>query len=263
MKFPFPFPRFGAALLVFWLCLCAARAGEITVYAAASLSDAMEEAAREWKAASGSGDAVVCNFAASSTLARQIREGARADIFFSADEAQMETLARAGLIDAQTRRSLLSNTLVIVVHKESSKAALSPEQLATAAIRRLALADPEAVPAGVYARAYLTRLGLWKAVEPKVIPAGNVRAALAAVEAGNADAGIVYKTDAALSGKVVVAFEVPRKEGPAISYPVALLREAPNAADARAFLHFLQSPRGLAIFERFGFLIPDGRDRKE
>ncbi len=233
-------------LLFLFAMLCGARAADTTVFAAASLADALEEAAQLYK-----GGKVVSNFAASSTLARQIAEGARADLFLSADEAQMDRLAQGGHLREGTRRSLLSNTLVIVTPKGAK--ALSPQALP--GVRRLALADPEAVPAGVYAKAYLTKLGLWEAVAPKVVPTANVRAALAAVEAGNMDAGIVYKTDAARSAKVAIAYEVPRAEGPQISYPVALLKDAPNAEGGAAFLKFLESPEGVALFKRHGFLI--------
>ncbi len=225
-------------------------AGEVTLFAAASLTEAMEEAAKRFEAMRGGETKVIANFAGSSTLARQIEEGARADLFFSADEAQMDRLARSGLIRAGTRRTLLSNTLVIVVLEKGRQ--MVPAELPT--LRRIALADPEAVPAGVYAKAYLQKLGLWAAVEPKVVPTENVRGALAALEAGNVDAAIVYKTDAALSRKAFVAFEVPRAEGPLIAYPVALLRDARAAEEGAAFLDFLESPEGRAIFERFGFL---------
>ncbi len=238
------------ALLLTLAALCPTRAAEVTVFAAASLADALGEAAKAYP-----GGKIVSNFAASSTLARQIAEGARADLFLSADEAQMDRLAQGGHLRPETRRSLLSNTLVIVV--PSGNAALSPQELA--GVRRLALADPEAVPAGVYAKAYLTKLGLWEAVAKRVIPTENVRAALAAVEAGNADAGIVYKTDAARSGKVAIAFEVPLAEGPQISYPGALLKDAPNAEGGAAFLKFLESPEGVAIFKKHGFLILAGK----
>lgn len=240
------------------LSLSIATAGDITVFAAASLSDALEEAAGKYEALSG--DKVICNFAASSTLARQIQAGARADLFFSADEAQMDSLEKAGLVARDTRKSLLSNTLVIIVSKDSPHSRLSPEQLKN--IRRLALADPEAVPAGVYAKTWLKKLGVWEQVAPNVIPAENVRASLAIVEAGNADAGIVYKTDAAIGKNIKVAFEVPKADGPHISYPIALLTDAPNAEGAKRFLRFLESPEGLRIFQRFGFLVA-GQDPKQ
>src|SRR5262249_55867345 len=147
-------------------------------------------------------DKIVFNFGASSFLARQIREGAPADIFFSADEAKMDDLERDGLVLKETRRSLLSNSLVIVVAAENAAAVSCPRDLATDKVKRLVLAEPKTVPAGIYAKEYLEGQRLWSAVEPKVIPTENVRAALAAVEAGNVEAGIVYKTDAAISKKV-------------------------------------------------------------
>ncbi len=120
---------------------------------------------------------------------------------------------------------------------------------------RRALADPQAVPAGIYAKEYLEKLKLWTAVEPKVIPTENVRAALAAVESGNVDAGIVYKTDAAISQKVKVAFEVPVGEGPKISYPMALMKDSPQPEAARLFLKYLDSDAAAKVFEANGFVV--------
>jgi molybdate transport system substrate-binding protein len=229
------------------------RAAELSVFAAASLTDALQEVAAAYE--SQSGDKLVFNFAGSNALARQIKEGAPADIFFSADEIQMNDLAEARLIDPSTRVELLSNSLVIVVPNDGP-AELTPAALGDRAIKRVALADPRSVPAGVYARAYLTRQGLWQAVEPKVVPTENVRAALAAVESGNVDAGIVYKTDAAISKAVRISYEVPASDGPRISYPVAVLRETRNAEPAKRFLAYLKSEPALAIFKRFGFILP-------
>jgi molybdate transport system substrate-binding protein len=153
---------------------------EINVFAAASLTDAMEELAKTYEAQSG--EKLVFNFAGSNALARQIKEGAPADVFFSADEAQMSGLEKAGLTADGSRKSLLSNTLVLVAPKDSAINTLTPQDLAQPEITRLALADTKTVPAGVYSKAYLEKLGLWKEAEPKVIPTENVRAALAAVE---------------------------------------------------------------------------------
>jgi molybdate transport system substrate-binding protein len=229
------------------------RAAELSVFAAASLTDALKEVAAAYE--SQSGDKLVFNFAGSNALARQIKEGAPADIFFSADEIQMNDLEEARLIDPSTRVELLSNSLVIVVPNDGP-AELTPAALGDRAIKRVALADPRSVPAGVYAREYLTKQGLWQAVEPKVVPTENVRAALAAVESGNVDAGIVYKTDAAISKAVRIAYEVPASDGPRISYPVAVLRETRNAEPAKRFLAYLKSEPALAIFKRFGFILP-------
>ncbi len=229
------------------------RAAELSVFAAASLTDALKEVAAAYEPQSG--DKLFFNFAGSNALARQIKEGAPADIFFSADEIQMNDLEEARLIDPSTRVELLSNSLVIVVPNDGP-AELTPAALGDRAIKRVALADPRSVPAGVYAREYLTKQGLWQAVEPKVVPTENVRAALAAVESGNVDAGIVYKTDAAISKAVRIGYEVPASDGPRISYPVAVLRETRNAEPAKRFLAYLKSEPALAIFKRFGFILP-------
>src|SRR5437667_3394563 len=173
------------------------RAGEVTLFAAASLTDSLKEIAGTYEKQSG--DKIIFNLGASSLLARQIEEGAPADIFFSADEAKMDGLEKKGLILKETRKSRLSNSLVIVVAAERGVALESPTDLATDKVKRLALAEPKTVPAGIYAKAYLQKQKLWSAVERKVVPTENVRGALAAVEAGNVEAGIVYKTEPAIS----------------------------------------------------------------
>ncbi len=228
-------------------------AAEVRVSAASSLTEAVQEASAAW--ARQGGDMVVLNFGASSLLARQIAEGAPADLFFPADEARMDELAAANLLDRKTRTSLLSNTLVFVVSRDRAPAVASPEDLLKPDVRTIALGETRSVPAGIYARHYLLQKGLWERVKGKVVPTENVRAALAAVEAGNADVAIVYRTDALVSKKVRVALEVPASEGPHISYPAAVLAHAKNPAGARRFLEFLASPAGLAIFRRHGFLV--------
>jgi molybdate transport system substrate-binding protein len=231
------------------LCL---RAAEINVYAAASLSDALLEIAKRYQASSG--DRVQCNLGASSALALQIKQGAPADIFFSADEKRMDDLARTGLIDTSTRRSMLSNLLVVVVSPGRGASIVEPADLARPAVRWIALADPETVPAGIYAREWLQRMKLWAQVAPKVVPTENVRACLAAVESGNVDAGIVYKTDALVSTKVKTAYEVAIADGPVISYPLAVLKESRNPAAARRFVAYLLTADARAVFTRYGFL---------
>ena len=227
-------------------------AGDVLVFAAASLSDALQElTAIEGRS---TGDTVRLNLGASSTLARQIEAGAPADLFFSADEAKMDGLAKAGLIDPATRRSLLSNTLVIVVAADSPLQFHSAQDLTRPAIRQLALAEPESVPAGIYAREFLRHAGLWEKLTGKIVPTENVRAALAVVESGDVDAGIVYRTDALISRKVRIAWEVPVAEGPRISYPVAVVKGGGNPAGARRFLALLASARGRAVFAKYGFL---------
>jgi molybdate transport system substrate-binding protein len=231
-----------------------AAAAEVTVFAAASLTDALKEIAPAYEKATG--DKLVFNFGASSTLARQIQEGAPADLFFSADEAKMDGLEKAGLLAKGTRRSLLSNALVVVVPADSGLKIGSAEDLAAAQVKALALAETQSVPAGIYAKEWLESQKLWSRVSAKVIPTENVRAALAAVESGNADAGIVYKTDAGISKKVRIAYEVPAAGGPKISYPLAVTAESKHPEATRKLLAYLESPPALEVFRRYGFLVP-------
>ena len=233
----------------------AVRAATITVFAAASLSDSLKEIAADYEKQTG--DKVLFNLGASSTLARQIQEGAPADIFFSADEARMDALQRRGLILKDTRKRRLSNTLVIVVAADSAIAVHSPRDHAGDAVKRIALADPATVPAGIYAKSCLEKLNLWSAVAPKVVPTDNVRAALAAVESGNVEAGMVYKTDAAISKKVRVAYEVPAGDAPEIRYPVAVLKDSNDPEAAKRFLRHLDSEAAGRVFRKFGFIVLD------
>jgi molybdate transport system substrate-binding protein len=228
-------------------------AADVTVFAAASLTDALREIGARYQQTHH--DHIYFNFAASSLLARQIREGAPADIFFSADEAWMDALEKRGLIVTATRTNRLSNSLVIVTSTDSRLAIRSAADLAGPAVKRVALADPRIVPAGVYSRIYLEQLHLWSAVQPKVVPTENVRGALAAVESGNVDAGMVYRTDAAISKRVRVACAIPARDGPEIRYPMALVKDSKQVEAARAFLHYLDSAEAAKVFEKFGFVV--------
>jgi molybdate transport system substrate-binding protein len=240
------------AIALTFLTALSSHAADLTIFAAASLSDALTEISKTYE--SKSGDKLHFNFGASSTLARQIKEGAPADLFFSADEAKMDDLSKNGLIAPETRHTLLSNTLVIVVHSENGGSISVPADLARPDIRRVALAEPQTVPAGIYAREYLQHVGLWSKVSEKVVPTENVRACLAAVESGNADAGIVYKTDALISKKVRIACIIPAAEGPKIAYPLAVTKDAKNADAARRFAVFLGTSEARDVFIKYGFL---------
>lgn len=231
----------------------ALHATEVTVFAAASLTDALKATATAYEKQSS--DKIVFNFGASSLLERQIEESAPADIFFSADEAKMDTLASKDLIVKETRRSRLSNSLVIVTSADSELKITSPADLADAKIKRIALADPKAVPAGVYSKAFLEKQNLWQQVEPKVVPVDNVRAALAAVESGNIEVGMVFKTDAAISKKVKVAYEIPAAMGPKISYPLAITKNAKQIESAKKFVDYLNAEDASKIFEKYGFVV--------
>ena len=229
-------------------------AAEVKVLAAASLSDALVEVGKTY--ARSSPDTLRFNFGSSSTLARQIKEGVPADVFISADEAKMDEVSGADLVREDSRRLLLGNILVVIVHAESGADLRRPEDLASPIVRRLALGEVSSVPAGIYARKYLEALQLWDRVRHKVVGTDNVRATLAAVESGNADAGLVYRTDALQSKKVRVAWAVTGPLAPEIVYPVALLRDAADAAAARRFIAYLDSDEAWQVWRRFGFVPP-------
>jgi len=234
-------------------CLQAASpAAHVTVFAAASLTDSLQEIAGAYEKQSGT--RIVFNFAASGVLARQIEEGAPVDLFLSADQARADALEAKGLLVKGTRTNLLANSLVIVTASDNASVQ-SPGDLTNATVKRVALGDPKTVPAGTYAIVYLEKSGLWPGIEPKVVPCENVRAVLAAVESGNVDAGLVYKTDAAISKKVRVVFEVPVGDGPKITYPVALVKDAPQPEAARKFLDYLAGSEAGAVFSRHGFVV--------
>ena len=232
-----------------------ARTDEILVAAAASLTDVLKELSAAYQ--SKGKNIVNFNFGPSSTLARQIEEGAPADVFFSADLAQMDNLNKKGRLEPGMRKNLLSNQLVIIVPADSKLAIGSPKDLLKPEVKRIALAEPSSVPVGVYSSKYLSDEGLWEKVKPKVVPVLDVRATLASVESGNVEAGFVYKTDAAISKKVKIVFEVPIDMGPKITYPVAIIKESKKKEAARNFMNFVISPASKRIFEKYGFVVLD------
>jgi molybdate transport system substrate-binding protein len=242
------------------LTACTARssptsAGPVRVSAAVSLTDTLGEVAKRWEAAGN--PHVELNFAASNVLARQILEGAPVDVFISADNAQMDRVISGGAADGADRVTLFTNQLVVIAPAARTLPGTPPESLADNDVKRVAIGDPQGVPAGVYAKAWLERAGLWRRIEPKIVPAGSVRAALAAVEAANADAGIVYRTDARGNAKVAIVYEVPIADAPAIVYPGAVLRHAAHQDTARRFIAYLQSAASREVFAAAGFLAPD------
>lgn len=223
----------------------------ITVSAAVSLTDALTAVAERY--GSEARGSVRFNFGASNTLARQIVNGAPVDVFVSADEAQMDVVAAAGLIKDGSRFDLLTNQLAVVVPNDRPRTFKSMREIADPAFKRIAIGDPAAVPAGVYARQYLEQEGLWEAIAARVVPASSVRAALAAVESGAADAAIVYRTDARVALRATVAWVVPADRGPRIRYPAAIVKSAADSSAAQRFLDYLRSDAAARIFERFGF----------
>jgi molybdate transport system substrate-binding protein len=223
----------------------------ITVSAAVSLTDALTAATQEYTR--GGGGTVRFNFAASNVLARQIVNGAPVDVFISADAAQMDMVARAGLLRDGSRINLLTNQLAVVVPNDRQRTFTSITDLTGQEYRRIAIGDPEAVPAGVYAKQYLQHEGLWTAVESRLVPSVSVRAALVAVESGAADAAIVYRTDARLSTRASIAWLVPADRGPKVVYPAAIVRTSTQPAESQRFIDFLRSAAAASVFERFGF----------
>ena len=215
------------------------------VSAAISLTDALTDIALAYRQ-TGGGD-VRFNFAGSNVLARQIVNGAPADLFISADQAQMDYAVSRGAVAAPL--PLLRNRLAVVTPPGTSRSI--PDVAALARARRIAIGDPTAVPAGVYARQYLQRVGLWHVVEPRLLPLANVRAALNAVEAGGADAGIVYESDAAASRRTELAFVIDGPEAPEIIYPAARVTSSTNQPAAARFLEFLQGAEAAGIFRRY------------
>lgn len=242
------FPAVGFILLL--TAFTPARPGEpILVSAAISLTDALEEIRQAYVASGGS--EIRFNFAGSNVLARQIVNGAPADVFISADEAQMDYAQERGAIDAASRFSVVSNRLAVITVPERSASIRDAAALAQA--KRIAVGDPAAVPAGVYAKAFLERAGLWEQLKDRLVPLANVRAALTAVESGGADAGIVYESDAATSRRVEVAFLITGPEPPRIVYPAAIVTRTRHRAEAEKFLGFLRTTAARAIFMKYRF----------
>jgi molybdate transport system substrate-binding protein len=227
---------------------------QITVFAAASLKNALDDANAAFTTATGT--KVTASYAASSVLARQIEQSAPADIFISADLKWMDYLAERKLVRSDTRVNLLGNKLVLIAPVDSKISSVTIDQgfdiAKLAGDGRIAVADVKAVPAGLYAKAALENLGAWPAAEPKLAQAENVRATLAFVARGEAPIGIVYETDAKIESKVKTVGVFPESSYPPIIYPIASTANTTNPGAAR-YLDFLRSAAVKAIFEKYGF----------
>lgn len=233
----------------------AAPRAPLIVFAAASLTDVLQQIAPQYTAVSGV--QVKFSFAASSALARQIESGARADVFFSSDQEWMDYLAQRDLIAAPTRRNLLGNRLVLIAPRTSNVAiTLAPDAPLLAALGRngrMATGDPDSVPAGRYAKAALQSLNLWQIVQPRLVGADNVRAALMYVARGETPLGIVYATDAAVEPRVRIVDTFPESSHPPIAYAVAAVRTAD--VGAQSFLDFLRGEAAARAFTQAGFSV--------
>ena len=224
----------------------------ITVSAAVSLTDALTTVAEAYGRTGGN---VRFNFGASNVLARQIASGAPVDVFISADEAQMDVVAAAGLVKEGSRVDVLRNLLAVALPNDRARTFKNIKEIADPNIKRIAIGDPAGVPVGVYAKQYLEKEGLWDAVQARVVPTGSARAALAAVESGAADAAIVYRTDVRTSLRATVAWVVPVDRGPRILYPAAIVRTTTVPSESKRFLDFVRGDVASRIFTRFGFEI--------
>lgn len=227
----------------------------VMVFAAASTTNALNEIKAQFT--KDSGVAVQTSYAASSTLAQQIVHGAEADLFLSADAKWANYLDQQEQVVRQ--QDLLGNRLVIVIPADSkidSKIEVKkPEDLLVASIEHLALGEPQSVPAGIYAKQALTKLGLWDQLKAKVVSAEDVRHALTYVETGSAEAGIVYATDAAISKKVKVVAEIPEKLTGPVRYPLILLKHGEGSEAAQSFYHYLSSSAAAKVFQKYGFTV--------
>jgi molybdate transport system substrate-binding protein len=253
-------PRIRRIAALFGLVLTclslSAQAGEIRVFAAASLTNALNDIGELYQARTG--DKLVATYAASSALARQIEQGAPADIFASADLKWMDYIAEHKLLDPETRFNLLGNTLVLVAPAASPLTRIEitakTDIAALAGEGRIATGNPDSVPVGLYFKQAMERAGQWSAVSPKIAGTDSVRAALSLVERGEAPVGVVYATDAAVTSKVKVIGVFPDTMHDPIVYPFTILA-GKGSAPVRGFLDFVRGPEGKGVFARYGFKV--------
>lgn len=250
------------ALLAAQPVLAADRGEALTVFAAASLTDVLQQIGADYERTTKV--PVKLSFAASSALARQIESGARVDVFFSADQEWMDYLDKKQLIDKRTRRDVLGNRLALIAPADSTVAIKlsrgAPLSSALGSNGRLSTGDPDSVPVGKYAKSALTALGLWTEIEPRLVRAENVRAALMYVARGEAPLGIVYATDARVEPKVRVVDLFPESSHAPITYPVAATSVA--GASARSFIEYLDTAAAREVFTRAGFKVLGARSTR-
>nr|WP_154896445.1 molybdate ABC transporter substrate-binding protein [Paenibacillus xylanexedens] len=229
---------------------------ELTISAAASLTDAMKEIETGYELAHPSVE-LNFNFGASGALQQQIEQGAPADIFVSAATKNMNALVDENLIAASDQKNLLQNSLVAIVPAGSENAVSSEQDLTADSVKTVAIGIPESVPAGTYAKEALTKAKLWDQLESKLVQGKDVRQVLQYVETGNADAGFVYKTDALTSDQVEIAFEVDKNSYTPAHYPVGIIEGTKHRTEAEQFYAYLQTPEVLDVFAKYGFSVPE------
>ncbi|MGV2886419.1 molybdate ABC transporter substrate-binding protein [Paenibacillus taichungensis] len=229
---------------------------ELTISAAASLTDAMKEIETNFEAANPNVE-LNFNFGASGALQQQIEQGAPADVFVSAATKNMDALVDEKLMASGDQKNLLQNSLVAIIPADSSDTVTSEKDLTADSIKTVAIGIPESVPAGTYAKEALTNAKLWDQLEGKLVQGKDVRQVLQYVETGNADAGFVYKTDALTSDQVKIAFEVDKNSYTPANYPVGIIEGTKHRTEAEQFYTYLQTPEVLDVFAKYGFSIPE------
>ncbi len=249
-----------AAYAVFAQQPPASKQAAVTVSAAISLKNALDQLGREYER-DHPGTKITFNYAGSGTLQHQIEQGAPVDIFFSAAQKQMDALQSAGLIVPETRHDIVANDLVLIA-PSSTDEIHTFQDLAKATVKTVAIGEPATVPAGMYAQQTLEQLNLWAAVQKKAVYAKDVRQIVTFVATGNADAGLVYRTDAQTSPTIRTIFTAPPSSHDPIVYPAAVLKNSKDPGAARAFLEFLETSHALEIFKTYGFNDPNNPSGK-
>lgn len=250
----FSFRVFALCVLIFVLTAGSAFAADITVSAAASLTNAFSEV-KEAFMKKNPEVTVTTNFAASNPLLRQIEEGAPVDVFASADQGTMDKADEKNLIDDTTRVDFALNELVLIAPADSKFVLKNVNDLKNSEITKIAIGNPESVPAGRYAKAALTSAELWEALQPKYIMGESVRQTLDYVSRGEVEAGIVYMTDAKQAGEKVRIIHVMTGHDPVL-YPIAVIKASSSPKEAQAFIDFVRSEEGVEILNKYGFAKP-------
>lgn len=236
--------------------LAAAETVELTVSAAASMTDALKEIQEDYKTKNPN-ITLNFNFGASGALQQQIEQGAPADLFLSAAAKNMEALVDKQLIDANQQKNVLSNELVAVVSADGQVPVASFADLSKSELKNIAIGIPESVPAGSYAKEALTKTNFWDSLQSKIVQGKDVRQVLQYVETGNADVGFVYKTDALTSDKVKVAFAVDPATYTPVEYPIGIVKATKHRKEAEDFYTYLQTQEALDVFVKYGFSVPN------
>jgi len=242
--------------ILLWIMSSSSLAGDLSISAATSLTDAFKEIVQNYKI-QYPGSKVALNFGSSGALLQQISMGAPVDVFASADQETMDTAQKKGLIRSSDRRNFAGNTLVLIVHADSTMAITSIKELSKPTIKRVAISNPASVPVGRYTKLVLEGEKIWTMIAPKMISTQNVRQTLTYIARGEVETGFVYYTEAAINkDKVKIALEIALPTGVAISYPIAKIAGSSRTKAASQFIDLVMSPIGQSILTKYGFQKP-------